>query len=105
MSVLHSQYHACWCFGYFRSRGISRHGIDPQSRNILSLASGLKQNDWHFADNIYKCIFITENFWIKIQILPLKKYIWKYQQQNAENLSQTQCVKQTGVASVVEMKK
>ena len=28
------------CFGDFRSRSISRHGIDPQSRNILSPASG-----------------------------------------------------------------
>ena len=37
-SVLHSQYHACWCSGDFRSQGISRHGIDPQSWNIPSPA-------------------------------------------------------------------
>ena len=30
LSVLHSQYHACWCSGDFRSQCISRHGIAPQ---------------------------------------------------------------------------
>ena len=39
LSVLHSQYHACCSSGDFRSQGISRHGIDPQSRNIPSPAS------------------------------------------------------------------
>ena len=39
LSVLHSQYHACWCTGDFRSQCISRHGIDPQSENIPSPAS------------------------------------------------------------------
>ena len=39
LSVLHSQYRACWCSGDFRSQGISRHGIDPKSRNIPSPAS------------------------------------------------------------------
>ena len=38
LSVLHS-HHACWCSGGFRSQGISRHGIDSQSRNIASPAS------------------------------------------------------------------
>ena len=28
LSVLHSQYHACWCYDDFGSQGISRHGID-----------------------------------------------------------------------------
>ena len=39
LSVLHSQYHACWCSGDFRSQGISRHDINPQKQNILSPAS------------------------------------------------------------------
>ena len=39
LSVLHSQYHACWCTGDFRSQCISRHGIDHQSRIIPSPAS------------------------------------------------------------------
>ena len=33
------QYHTCWCSGDFRSQGISRHGIDPKSQNVLSPAS------------------------------------------------------------------
>ena len=40
LSVLHSQYHACWCSGDFESQGISRRGIGQISRNIPSLASG-----------------------------------------------------------------
>ena len=39
LSVLHSQYHACWCSGDFRSQGISRHGFDPQHQNIPFPAS------------------------------------------------------------------
>ena len=39
MSVLHNQYHACWCTGDFRSQCISRHDINPQSWNILSSVS------------------------------------------------------------------
>ena len=38
LSVLHSQYHACWCSGDFRSQGISRNGIDPQNLNVMSPA-------------------------------------------------------------------
>ena len=38
-SVLHSQYHVCLFTGDFRSQGINSHGINPQSRNILSPAS------------------------------------------------------------------
>ena len=39
LSVLHNQYHACCCSGDFRSQGISRLGVDPQSWNILSPAA------------------------------------------------------------------
>ena len=39
LSVLHGQYHACWCSGDFRSQGINRHGIDPKSWNIPFAAS------------------------------------------------------------------
>ena len=39
LSVQQSQYLACWCSGDFRSQGIIRHDIDPQSQNILSPAS------------------------------------------------------------------
>ena len=37
LSVAHSQYHACWCSGDFRS--MSKHGIDKHSWNIPFLAS------------------------------------------------------------------
>ena len=39
LPILYCQYPACWCPDYLRSQGISKHGIDPQSRNIPSLAS------------------------------------------------------------------
>ena len=39
LSVLHSQYHACWCPGDLRNQGINLHGVDPQSWSILSPAS------------------------------------------------------------------
>ena len=39
LSVLHSQYYVCWCSGDFGIQCISRHDIDPQSRNISPPAS------------------------------------------------------------------
>ena len=38
LPTLYCQYHAYWCPGDLRSQGISRHGNDPQSRNIRSPA-------------------------------------------------------------------
>ena len=28
----------------------------------------LRQNDWHFTDNNFKCIFLNENAWISLKI-------------------------------------
>ena len=39
LSVLYSQYHACWCPGDFRSQASADMVFDPQSWNIPSLAS------------------------------------------------------------------
>ena len=39
LPILQWQFHACWCTGDFRSQCISRHGINPQSRNIPFAAS------------------------------------------------------------------
>ena len=39
VSVLNSQYHACWCTGDFKSQWIGRHGIDLQIRDIPSPVS------------------------------------------------------------------
>ena len=48
LSVLHS--HACWCPGDFRSQGIRRHGIYPQSWNVPSPApEGLIHNIHTFS--------------------------------------------------------
>ena len=32
------------------------------------LNTWLRQNGWHFADDIFKCIFFNENVWISIKI-------------------------------------
>ena len=34
LSVIHIQYHTCWCSSDFWSPSISKHGADPQSWNI-----------------------------------------------------------------------
>ena len=57
--ILHSQYHGCWWSDDTRSPGIIHHGI-----NTLRLG----RNRRHFADNIFKCLFLTENVWILIKI-------------------------------------
>ena len=38
-----------------------------QSRDSISHTEAEK-NGRHFADDIFKCIFLNENFWIPIQI-------------------------------------
>ena len=51
LSVLHSQYHSCWCCDDFRGQAINSHGIDPQSRNILSIEVFIsKHNQWNMID-------------------------------------------------------
>ena len=61
LSVLHSQYHAGWCSGDFRSQAISRHGIDPQSRNVLSPVS---EEFTHWA-TIMQTTFLNASSWMK----------------------------------------
>ena len=39
LPILYCQYNYCWCPDDLRNHGISRHGIDPQNRNIPSLES------------------------------------------------------------------
>ena len=39
LSVLHSQYHACWCTVDSKSKWINKNGIDSEARNIPSPAS------------------------------------------------------------------
>ena len=71
--IPHGWYHCCWWPGDARSQGISSHGIDlvlleyscfsTQSFNTLRP----RQNGRHFADDIFKCIFLNENLWISIK--------------------------------------
>ena len=55
LSLLHSQYmyHACWCSGDFRSQCISRHGIGPHSRNIVS---NIRSANW-IEHNCFMVLF------------------------------------------------
>ena len=46
LPILYCQCHVCWCPGDFRSQGISRYGINPQSRNIPSPASEELRVKW-----------------------------------------------------------
>ena len=43
-------------------------GVDVTKAPFLN-TSRSRQNGWHFADNIFKCIFSDENIWILINIL------------------------------------
>ena len=35
---------------------------------VISIANEISQDDWHFADDIFKCIFFHEILWISIKI-------------------------------------
>ena len=41
----------------------------PWTLPLLINTSRSKQNGRHFADDIFKCIFLNENVWISIKIL------------------------------------
>ena len=67
-------WHGCLCPGDTRSQGISSHGIDPVIQDYSGFSSSRvntlrpRQNWRHFADDIFKCIFLNENVWIPIKI-------------------------------------
>ena len=54
-----------------------------------------EQNGWHFADSIFKCIFLNEKFYILIKIL------WKFVPKDPTNdksaLVQTMAWHWTGI--------
>ena len=72
--ILHSQYHCCSCPGNARSQGISTHGTDLilleysglNTRSVNTLRQ--RWNRCHFADNIFKCIFLNDNLLLSIRI-------------------------------------
>ena len=67
LPIVYWQYHACWCSGDFRSQGISRHGINPQSQNIPSPASEeVKLSKTYPNINVSKlrCFHVGKCSWI-----------------------------------------
>ena len=73
LSLIHSQYHGCWCPGDTRSQGISNNDIyyvdlDEFGPHVLRVNTlRLKQNGCHFP-NIFKWIFLNENVWVSINM-------------------------------------
>ena len=43
------------------------HTLDPHSYQVINTLKP-RQNGRHFADDIFKCIFLNENVWILIEI-------------------------------------
>ena len=64
LSVLHSQYHACWCSSDFRSQGISRNGIHPKAGMEYSISSIRRVNHCPiaFLFRKHKNVFISQ-YW------------------------------------------
>ena len=52
------------CLGRCYARTISA----KQNQGNLINTLRLRQNGWHFADDIFKCIFFSEEVWILIKI-------------------------------------
>ena len=61
MSVLHSNWDACWCSGDFRSQCISRNGIVSQSRNILP--SSIRRVNAPASIYFIKLLYIIRKKW------------------------------------------
>ena len=73
LPILYCQYHACWCPGDLRSQGISRHDINPQSRNILSLATEefilLPGNLNKIVNKFFKVILTSDGWSMSCEIV------------------------------------
>ena len=63
LHILYCQCHACWCPGDL-SQGISRHGIDIQSQNILSPASQESKPMIPKSLQIISMISVAKLLWI-----------------------------------------
>ena len=74
LSDLCNQYTGCWWCGDSRFQGISSRGIDLICSEYSSFSTirvktlSCEQNGWHFADKIFKCIFLNQNVWIPLNI-------------------------------------
>ena len=63
LSVLHSQYNACWCYGEFRSQGINRHGWYWPPKPEYSISSITRINVLLCGSMCFKVISI-QIWWI-----------------------------------------
>ena len=90
--VLHSQYHACWCTGDFRSQCISRHDIDLQSRNIPSPASEELRWVWNWLCQSGTQIFCHRHYLYTLSFLMDLQYpekyfcLWPYMSHNNDDM-------------------
>ena len=89
-SVLHRQYHACWCSGDLRSQCISRHGTDPQNSNFPPPASEeLSYCRWDLSISQETSVQFSLAFSSKYKhFLPIK-CMWKCHLQNGSHFVQT----------------
>ena len=66
-TVLHSQYHGCWCTGNTRSQGISRYGTDLVSLEYSSHEKEwLTHWGWEKMAAIFQTTFSNALAWMKI---------------------------------------
>ena len=75
LSVLHSQYHACWCSSNFRSQGISRNGIHPKAGMEYSISSIRRVNHCPIAfllGNIKMYLFLNIEMAAAVEIIAHK---------------------------------
>ena len=73
LSVLCSQYHACWCSGDFRSQGISRNGVDPP-KLVFSISSTRRVNSYEL-DDAYLCLELGHH-WYRWWFVTVPSYHW-----------------------------
>ena len=87
LSVLHSQYHAFWCSGDFRSQNITRHGIDhPKSEYSVSSIKWVKSTvvttiTWqssriHAPTHIYTHLLLPKQNVLKRHKLKLQQFLY-----------------------------
>ena len=100
LSVLHRQYHACWCSGDFRSQGISRHHIGP-TKLEYSVSSMWRVNSplqrqaiiWTYIGIFFSNPFETNSSENWIKMLQCHILIWNCHHKMTAFLSWPQCTK------------
>ena len=75
LSVLHSQYHACWFSDDFMSQGISRHGIDPPNQEYF-ISSIKRVNGWGCSSPSPQVIIRDDIDYTRNRLLSSKLFQW-----------------------------